>query len=400
MPGGKGNSGGASPSGPARDADLRRRMCEAAHRQPRRTALRCPQDKGETPMPNIARRTLIATGAAAFAMPGLMRHAWSQTPQVTLKLHHMLPPVAPGHRAFLAPWADRVMKASDGAIKIDIFPAMQLGGTPPQLYDQARDGVADLIWTVQGYTAGRFLKTEVFELPFVASRRSIVNAQALTEFAERHLTDEYKDVKPLVIWAHDHGVIHANKPITKLEDMAGLKLRFPTRLAGQALKAFGATAIGMPVPQVPESLAQKVIDGCVIPWEVVPAVKVHELVKNHTEFPGTPTFYVATFVFAMNRARYDAMPPNLRKILDQHSGMSGARMAGTAWDTSGVPAREMTRSRGNSITQLSTEEVVRWRAAAKPVTEQWLADMKAKNIDGEKLLADATALIAKYEKST
>jgi TRAP-type C4-dicarboxylate transport system substrate-binding protein len=181
--------------------------------------------------------------------------------------------------------------------------------------------------------------------------------------------------------------------------MAGLKLRFPTRLAGQALKAFGATPIGMPVPQVPESLAQKVIDGCVVPWEVVPAIKVHELLRNHTEIPGTPTFYVATFVFAMNRKSYDAMPADLRKIVDAHAGMEGAKMAGTAWDTSGVPVREMVAKRGNNIVTLPPAEVARWRAAAKPVVETWLADAKAKGIDGEKLLADATALIAKYEKA-
>lgn len=348
-------------------------------------------------MTRLARRRFLQLAASASVLsPAVLR---AQGPQVTLKLHHMLPPVAPGHRAFLAPWADMVTKASDGRIKIDIFPSMQLGGTPPQLYDQARDGVADMIWTVQGYTGGRFPKTEVFELPFMASRRSVVNGQALTEFSEIHLKDEYKDVRILAIWAHDAGVIHANRPITKMEDLAGLKLRSPTRLAGQALKALGATSIGMPVPQVPESLAQRVIDGCVVPWEVVPAIKVHELVKNHTEIAGTPTFYVATFVFAMNPAKYNALPPDLRKIIDDHSGMAGAKIAGNAWDTSGVPVREMVEKRGNAIHTLSAEETGRWRAACKPVVDGWLADMKAKGVDGEKLIADATALVQKYEKA-
>ncbi|MEQ1647397.1 MAG: TRAP transporter substrate-binding protein [Hyphomicrobiaceae bacterium] len=349
-------------------------------------------------MAHIVRRTFLSLAGAAVASPAVLRVARAQSPQVTLKMHHMLPPVAPGHRAFLAPWADKVMKASDGRIKIDIFPSMQLGGTPPQLYDQARDGIADLIWTVQGYTSGRFPKTEVFELPFLASRRSVVNAQALTEFAQTHLMDEYKEIKPLALWAHDAGVIHANRPVTKLEDMVGLKLRFPTRLAGQALKAFGATPIGMPVPQVPEALAQKVIDGCVVPWEVVPAIKVHELVKHHTEIPGTPTLYVATFVLAMNRAKYDSMPVDLRAIIDAHSSFEGAKLAGTAWDTAGVPVRDMVEKRGNSITMLAEGEKQRWIEASKPVVATWLTDAKSKGFDGEKLLADAQALIAKYEK--
>lgn len=350
-------------------------------------------------MPNIVRRTFLSIAGAAVAAPAVMRVARAQTPQVTLKLHHMLPAPAPGHRAFLAPWAEKVMKASQGRIKIDIFPSMQLGGTPPQLYDQARDGVADLVWTVQGYTTGRFLRTEVFELPFVASSRSIVNAQALTEFAQTHLKDEYRDVHPIAIWAHDQGVIHANRPVTRLEDLAGLKLRFPTRLAGQALKALGATTIGMPVPQVPEALAQRVIDGCVVPWEVVPAIKVHELVRNHTEIPGTPTLYVATFIFAMNKTSYQALPADLKTIIDAHSGMEAAKMAGNAWDSSGPPVREMVRTRGNTIITLAPEEVTRWRAATRPVVDAWLAEAKAKGIDGERLLADARALIAKYEKA-
>lgn len=112
-------------------------------------------------MARLARRRLLTLAGAAVAAPAVLRTARAQAPQLTLKLHHMLPPVAPGHRAFLAPWAERVAKASEGRIKVDIFPSMQMGGTPPQLYDQARDGVADLIWTVQGYTPGRFPRTEV-----------------------------------------------------------------------------------------------------------------------------------------------------------------------------------------------------------------------------------------------
>lgn len=351
-------------------------------------------------MPRIVRRRFLALAGSAVASPAVIRVARAQGPDVTLKLHHMLPPVAPGHRAFLAPWAEKVKEASAGRIKIDIYPSMQLGGAPPQLYDQAKDGVADMIWTVQGYTSGRFPKTEVFELPFVASQRSIVNAQALTEFAAMHLQEEYREIRPLALWAHDHGVIHANKPVAKLEDLAGLKLRFPTRLAGQALRALGASPVGMPVPQVPEALAQRVIDGCVVPWEVVPAIKVQELVRNHTEIPGTPTFYVATFVFAMNKAKYDSLPADLRKIIDDHSGMTGAKLAGNAWDSSGVPVRDMVQKRGNAIVVLSAEEKERWRTAVKPVIDTWLAEAKSKGFDGEKLLADATALVAKYEKAS
>ena len=110
----------------------------------------------------------------------------------------------------------------------------------------------------------------------------------------------------------------------------------PTRLAGEALKALGATAIPMPIPQVPESLAQRVIDGCVVPWEVVPAIKLDELVKFHTEIPGSPTLYTASFFLAMNKAKYDGLPPDLKAAIDKNSGMKFAELAGKMWDDAGA----------------------------------------------------------------
>ena len=125
---------------------------------------------------NTTRRRFLTLAGGAVAAPALLREGYAQAPQVTLKMHHFLPPVSNGHAKFLAPWARKVEADSQGRIKIDIFPSMQLGGTPPQLYDQARDGVADLVWTLPGSTPGRFPGIEVVELPFVAARRGVVNA--------------------------------------------------------------------------------------------------------------------------------------------------------------------------------------------------------------------------------
>jgi TRAP-type C4-dicarboxylate transport system substrate-binding protein len=309
----------------------------------------------------------------------------------------MLPPVAAGPSRFLTPWAEKVTAASGGRIAIEIYPSMQLGGTPPQLYDQARDGVVDIIWSLPGYTAGRFPRLESFELPFIAARRSIVNSQAVQEFADAHLKDELGEVHPLCVWAHDRGVIHARKKATSLEELEGMKIRFPTRLAGEALKALGASPVGMPVPQVPESLAQGVIDGCVVPWEVVPGLKIQELVTNHTEIPGTPTFYTATFFLAMNKARYEGLPDDLRGVIDAHSGMAAAQMAGTAWDEAALPGEKAARDRGNAIDTLTADEVARWQEKTKPVWDTWLAESEGRGFDGKAMLDAAQALIAKYD---
>jgi TRAP-type C4-dicarboxylate transport system substrate-binding protein len=345
------------------------------------------------------RRSLLLAAPAALALPALVREAKAQ--EVTLRLHHFLPAVSNVHRIFLAPWAQKVQADSQGKLRIQIFPAMQLGGAPPQLYDQARDGVADIIWTLPGNTPGRFPKIEVFELPFVANRLAAANARATQEFYQTHLRDEFREVHPLCVWSHDAGVIHANKEVTRMEDLRGLKLRFPTRQAGEALRALGAAPIGMPVPQVPEALSQRVIDGAVVPWEIVPSLRLAELVRFHTEIPGSPTFYTTTFILAMNPARYAGLPAELKQVLDANSGMAAAEMAAKAWDEPAPQVRAQTeRRRENKVQTISEAEKQRWMEACKPVVDAWIANSRTAGFDGAALLADAQRLIAKYANAT
>lgn len=343
----------------------------------------------------IARRSLLLAGAAGLAAPALVRPAAAQ--EVTLRLHHFLPAVSNVHRHFLQPWAQKIANESQNRLRIQIFPAMQLGGAPPQLYDQARDGVADIIWTLPGNTPGRFPRIEVFELPFVADARAAPNAKAVWEFYGRHLREEFREVHPITVWAHDGGVVHANREVRRLEDLRGLKLRFPTRQAGEALRALGAAPIGMPVPQVPEAISQRVIDGAVVPWEVVPSIRLQELVRHHTEIPGSPTFYTTSFILAMNPARYAGLPAELKGVLDANSGMAAAEMAARVWDEQGPAVRAtVERRRDNQIIQLDAAEKARWVEACRPVVDAWVAGTRERGFDGAALLADARALIQRH----
>ncbi len=342
------------------------------------------------------RRQFLKFAGAAVAAPAIVRNAFGQTPQVTLKLHHFLPPVSNGHSRLLVPWAKKVEAESRHRIRVDLYPSMQLGGTPAQLYDQARDGVADIVLTLPGLTPGRFPRIEVFELPFIADRRGAPNARAVQDFYEANLRDEFNEVHPICVCAHDAGLVHANKQIKTLHDMKGLKLRAPTRLAGEALRALGANAVAMPIPQVAEALAQKVLDGCVIPWEVVPAVKVHELLKFHTDIGSSPTLYTATILLAMNKSKYQSLPADLKKVIDDNSGQYAAGIAGKMWDDQAVVVEELVRKRGNTVTVLDKDEAARWDKATHPVTETWLKQTKDKGLNGEKLIADAKASLAKY----
>lgn len=156
----------------------------------------------------------------------------------------------------------------------------------------------------------------------------------------------------------------------------------------------------MPIPQVPEALAQKVLDGCVVPWEVVPSIRVHELVKFHTDIGSSPTLYTASFIISMNKAKYDSLSADLKKAIDQNSGQSLATAAGKIWDEQGVAVREMVQKRGNTITTLTKDEAARWAKTTQPVVDSWLKQAKEKGLNGEKLIADAKALLAKYANAT
>ena len=350
----------------------------------------------------IARREFVRLAGAAVAAPMLGRFAQAQAqaqpkPDVTLKLHHFFSPLSSVHARFLVPWAKKIAADSDGRIKIDLFGAMQLGGAPAELYDQARDGVADIVWTLPGMTPGRFRSVEVFELPFVAGRSALANATAVQEFADAGLKEEFRAVQPLCVCAHDRGLLHVNRPIATLADLKDARLRAPTRLAGEALKALGANSVSLPLPQVPAAFSNKSLDGCVLPWDAAAAIKLHELVKFHCDVAGTPTLSTSTFILAMNRAKYSALAPDLKKVIDDNSGVAAAAMVGRMWDEQAVVIEDMVRKRGNTVSSLSAEETARWRKATEPVIETWIADLKSRYIDGAKLIETASALVTKHE---
>jgi TRAP-type C4-dicarboxylate transport system substrate-binding protein len=335
----------------------------------------------------------LAAAAAAGSMAG---SALAQQP-VTLRLHQMLPPQATIPARALGPWAQKVEAESGGRIKVQLFHAMQLGGAPPQLFDQARDGVVDLTWTVLGYTPGRFPKTEVFELPFLTTTGE-ASSRALQEYVEKFAADEFRSVKLIAVHTHGPGLFHTKTPVSGLESLRGMKIRGGSRIINNMLTKLGATPIGMPVPAVTEALSKGVIDGTTIPWEVVPPLKVHELVKNHTTFAGANALYNSTFAFSMNRNAYDKLPADLKKVIDDNSGIETAAMFGRAMDAGDKVGRDIAVKAGNNIVALDVAETQRWRRTAATVEADWIAEVKGKNIDGEKLAAEARALVAKHSR--
>lgn len=345
-------------------------------------------------MTSITRKFFLGAVGAAAAV-AMLPAAMAQT--VTMRFHQMLPPQAAVPANAIKPWAEKVEKESGGRIKVQRFDAMALGGKPTDLFDQAKDGVVDVIWTVLGYTPGRFPKSEVFELPF-SSGKAEPASRAFMEYVQKNAMDEFKDVQLIAVHVHGPGLFHSKNPVTKLEDLKGLKVRGGSRVINIMLEQLGATPVGMPVPAVSEALSKGVIGATTIPWEVVPALKVQQIVKNHTGFTGSKGLYTQTFAVAMNKNAYAKLPADLKKVIDANSGDVAAALFGRAMDKGDALGLSLAQKAGNNIIQLDAAETARWQKAAAGTREFWLKEVAAKGIDGAKLAAEAAALIAKYEK--
>lgn len=344
-------------------------------------------------------KTLLKPLALAATLMAAAATAQAQSP-IVLKVHHFLGPQSIQHTAMMADWCNAVAKDSNNRLQCQIYPAMQLGGTPPQLFDQAKDGVADIVWTVAGYTPGRFLRSQVFELPFMMTDAA-ATSRAAWDFVQKHAMDEYKDVKLLAIHVHGPGVIFTkDKPVTKMEDLKGLKLRGPTATITKMLNTMGAVPVGMPVPQVPEALSKGVIQGAVIPYEVAPGLKVHELTKFAAETdPTFPALYTTVFVVPMNKAKYESLPADLKAIVDKHSGREYSAKLASQQAGNDVPGRKIFAAKaGYTINMIPAAELQRWQKATADLDDGWAADVTKRGGNGKAMLEDARALIRQYAK--
>lgn len=334
--------------------------------------------------------------SAAFVLAAGLFAAAAQAETITLKVAHFLPPSAPGHKDFIVPWCDKVEQESEGELKCEIYPAMQLGGTPPQLFNQARDGIADIVWTLPGYTAGRFPVTEVFELPFITTTH-VPSSKAMWDFVQDNAMDEYRGVKLIGTWVNGANQLHMrNKPVESLEDLKGLKVRAPSRLGNRILDNLGATAVGMPVPQMAESLSKGVIDGALVPWEVLPATKAHELTKYHVETEPGQAMTTATMIYVMNENRYNSLPDHLKEVIDNNSGRETSGWIASRYEQADEAGKQAALERGNEVIVLSAEETARWAEVTEPVIDGWIEEIGKRGKDGQAMVQQVRDLVQKY----
>ncbi|MEK9831877.1 MAG: C4-dicarboxylate ABC transporter substrate-binding protein, partial [Rhodospirillaceae bacterium] len=201
---------------------------------------------------------------------------------------------------------------------------------------------------------------------------------------------------------HDGFLFQTKEPVQKMADLKGMKLRAASRGGVWLLEALGATGIGLPLPRIPEALSKGVIDGVTLPYEIAPAVKTPDLVSHFSSLAGSqPRLGTNVFTFLMNKASYDKLPADLKKVLDDNSGRAIAAAAGQNWRDIETPGRKVVESKSkNKFYVIPADEVEKMKAAAQPVFDRWYEEVGKRGLDGPTMVIDALDLIEKHSGSS
>lgn len=337
-------------------------------------------------------KRLLAAGLALCA-GWIVTPAMAQT--IELKLSHFLPSTHPSHRDFLEPWARELEARTNGKVKVTIFPAGSAFGHVEKQLDQVRAGVVDIAHGLTGIPRGRLPRTTIIDMPFLVKTADAAS-KTLWALYPKWLAPEYKGFKVLALHAHNAGLIHTrDKPIRTMEDLKGLRLRFPSVAIAMMEKHLGATPVGLPPTQVYENLQKGAIDGTVFPYDAISGFKLHEVLGHHLD----ARVYTTSFYFVMNERKYNSLPADVRKAIDDISGDVLVAKFGDWWNKWDQPGLEAIKAKGNPITTLDDAERAKWREALQPVIKEYLASLKEQGVeDPEGLYAEAQRLVSQYEK--
>ena len=329
------------------------------------------------------RRTFIAGSLAATAATAVpLRAAMAQQ---ELKLASFVPPTHVIWTDVITPWTQEVAKLSNNQMTVRLFPAMQLGGRPPDLYRQVVQGISDITFTLPGYTSGDFPMMALTELPGTADSAGD-GTRKLWKLFDQYLARDFKGAKVLMLWNSDSASLMSRaKPIRALEDLKGMRIRTPSAAQSAQLEALGAIPIDMPANQIYSNLERGVIDASMIPMSAALDFKLIEVVKYFTvDVP----LGRSPFLVAMNRARYEKLPANLKQVIDDTTGLKLSLKGAETYDKKNAEAVADAK-RTREVISLAPQERKRWAAAFKPMIDQQVAA-------GEKAGLPARGLVAAY----
>jgi TRAP-type C4-dicarboxylate transport system substrate-binding protein len=329
------------------------------------------------------RRTFVAGSLAAAATTALpMRSARAQT---ELKLASFVPPTHVIWTDVITPWTREVAKLSNNQLTVRLFPAMQLGGRPPDLYRQVVQGISDITFTLPGYTSGDFPMMALTELPGTADSADD-GTKKLWKLFDKYLSRDFKGTKVLMLWNSDTASLMSRaKPIRTLEDLKGMRIRTPSAAQSAQLEALGAIPIDMPANQIYNNLDRGVIDASMIPMSAALDYKLIEVVKYFTL---EPPLGRSPFLVAMNRGRYEKLPAELKKVIDDTTGLKLSLKGAETYDKKNDEAIAQAKKTRETLT-LSAEERKRWVAAFRPMIDREVAA-------GEKAGLPARGLVSAY----
>ncbi len=289
------------------------------------------------------------------------------------------------------PWAQKITEMTNGKVTVRFFPGGALGKTPDH-YDLAEKGIADITYTLQDYTPGRFPLTSVFELPFIitsATQTSVAMWKTYEQFPE--FQKEYGKVKVLALFCHPAGGFNTvKKPVEAIGDLKGLKFRTASPHVTKALKMFGAVPVNMPITEVYTALERGVVEGTVLPWEGNFVFKLAELLKYGTE----TEFYTMTMMVVMNKRKWDSLPDDVKKAIDETTGLAMSTEAGKVYDNTNVPMRNLCTKKGMQVLQLPAGEKEKLKSITMPLRDEWVKDMTSKGFPGQAILDAAVTLTA------
>lgn len=338
-------------------------------------------------------KRFVAISAAVLAL-AMAPAAKAET--IKLKISNFLPSSHPIQKDFIESWAKSIEEKTGGKVAFEIYPAGSAFGHVAKQMDQARAGVVDVAHGLTGIPRGRLPRTLIMDMPFLVKSSDAASRALWRLYTDGDIADEYKGVKVLALHAHNAGLIHTrDKQVKTMEDLAGLRLRTPSQAIAMMLQQLGATPVGLPPTQVYENLQKGVIDGNVFPYEAVHGFKLYEVLGYHLDAKA----YTTSFFFVMNERKYNSLPEDVRKAIDEASGEVLVNRFGAWWNAWDKPGMEDIEKKGNPVTALTDAERDRWRAALAPMIEAYLDSIEKQGVkNAREIYAKAQKLVAEYEK--
>ncbi|MGE0339295.1 MAG: TRAP transporter substrate-binding protein [Xanthobacteraceae bacterium] len=316
---------------------------------------------------------LRATALGALLAFGIAGSAAAQDKPVHLKMGHWVPPAHPLQKA-MEEWGASVQKASNGTITFQVYPAQQLGKAPDH-YDMARDGIADVTYINPGYQPGRFPIIAAGELPFLM-KNAIGGSIALDKWYRKYAANEMKDVKFCLAFVHDPGALHAKKKIETPDQIKGMKIRPAHATMASFVTLLGGSNVQASAPESREVLERGVADAITFPWGSILLFKIDSVTKFHLDVP----LYATTFAWVMNKAKYDAMSPAQKKVIDDHCSPEWAAKVATPWAHYEAGGRDKLRkAAGHTVYKITDAQVAQWQKAAEPLAKVWSDNIKKAN---------------------